>query len=191
MNWKTDDRARRLALLASAGMARADGELNIYNWGNYTSPELIKKFEDDVQGQGHDHRLRFQRHRAGQGRAGGHGFDIVVPSANFVPIWIKEGLLLESPPRPDGELQERRSATGSMSASIRAATTRCRGSGAPTGIVVNTDVYKGDINTSAHLLRPAGRAQGQGQRRARDERRHVRRHHVCRRRAVHRPTRRC
>ncbi len=32
-------------------------------------------------------------------RAGGHGFDIVVPSANFVPIWIQEGLLLET--RPD------------------------------------------------------------------------------------------
>ena len=32
-------------------------------------------------------------------RAGGHGFDIVVPSANFVQIWVKEGLLLEA--RPD------------------------------------------------------------------------------------------
>jgi len=35
-----------LALLA-AGLAGAAGaqELNIYNWGNYTSPELIEKFE--------------------------------------------------------------------------------------------------------------------------------------------------
>ena len=32
-------------------------------------------------------------------RAGGHGFDIVVPSANVMPIWISEGLLLET--RPD------------------------------------------------------------------------------------------
>ena len=39
-------------------------------------------------------------------RAGGHGFDIVVPSANFMPIWISEGLLLEIAPRPDGKFQE-------------------------------------------------------------------------------------
>ena len=26
--------------------AQAAGELNIFNWGNYTSPELIKKFEE-------------------------------------------------------------------------------------------------------------------------------------------------
>ena len=34
------------ALLLSASAALADGELNIYNWGNYTSPDLIKKFEE-------------------------------------------------------------------------------------------------------------------------------------------------
>ena len=34
-----------LALVAFAGAAHADGELNIYNWGDYTSPEMIKKFE--------------------------------------------------------------------------------------------------------------------------------------------------
>ena len=32
------------ALLASTGSASAEGELNIFNWGNYTSPELIEKF---------------------------------------------------------------------------------------------------------------------------------------------------
>ena len=35
-----------LALCAGAATASADGELAIYNWGNYTSPELIKKFEE-------------------------------------------------------------------------------------------------------------------------------------------------
>ena len=34
-----------VALLASTAMASADGVLNIYNWGDYTSPEMIKKFE--------------------------------------------------------------------------------------------------------------------------------------------------
>jgi spermidine/putrescine transport system substrate-binding protein len=31
-----------LAMLAGAGAAHADGELNLFNWGNYTSPELLK-----------------------------------------------------------------------------------------------------------------------------------------------------
>ncbi|TIU23619.1 MAG: putrescine/spermidine ABC transporter substrate-binding protein, partial [Mesorhizobium sp.] len=46
MNWKLTATALSAALFASAGLARADGELNIYNWGNYTSPDLIKKFEE-------------------------------------------------------------------------------------------------------------------------------------------------
>ena len=35
-----------LAMLAGAGAAHADGELNLFNWGNYTSPEMLKKFEE-------------------------------------------------------------------------------------------------------------------------------------------------
>ena len=34
------------ALAFSATAALADGELNIFNWGNYTNPDLIKKFEE-------------------------------------------------------------------------------------------------------------------------------------------------
>jgi hypothetical protein len=34
------------AILAAAAPAAAAGELNIFNWGNYTNPELIKKFEE-------------------------------------------------------------------------------------------------------------------------------------------------
>ena len=32
-------------LMAGTALAFAEGELHIYNWGNYTSPEMIKKFE--------------------------------------------------------------------------------------------------------------------------------------------------
>ena len=32
-------------MLVFSGIAIAAGELNLYNWGNYTSPELIEKFE--------------------------------------------------------------------------------------------------------------------------------------------------
>ena len=91
--------AASLALLPLAPAAQAAGELNIYNWGDYTNPELIKKFE-----QQYDVKVTITDYDSNDTalakvKAGVHGFDIVVPSANFVPIWIQDGLLLES--RPD------------------------------------------------------------------------------------------
>ena len=41
MNWKTTAATAAITMLAFTGTAAAEGELNIYNWGNYTSPELI------------------------------------------------------------------------------------------------------------------------------------------------------
>ncbi len=35
-------------------------------------------------------------------KAGGHGFDIVVPSGTYVPIFIHEGLVMESKPNEMG-----------------------------------------------------------------------------------------
>ena len=87
-----------VALLASTGLARAEGELNIYNWGNYTSPELIKKFEDTYKVKVTLTDYDSNDTALAKIRQGGHGFDIVVPSASVMPIWISEGLLLQSEP---------------------------------------------------------------------------------------------
>ena len=87
-----------LAMIATAGAAHADGELNIFNWGNYTSPEMIKKFEEkyDVKVSITDYDSNDTA--LAKVRTGGHGFDVVVPSANYVPIWISEELALETNP---------------------------------------------------------------------------------------------
>ena len=79
--------------------AHAAGELNIYNWGDYTSPEMIKKFEEkyDVKVTITDYDSNDTA--LAKVKAGAHGFDMVVPSAQFIPIWVADGLLLES--RPD------------------------------------------------------------------------------------------
>ena len=77
----------------------AEGELNIYNWGDYTNPELITKFEEAYNVKVTITDYDANDTAIAKVRAGGHGFDIVVPSANYMPIWISEGLLLES--RPD------------------------------------------------------------------------------------------
>ncbi len=99
MRFKLLSATAGLALAASASTALAAGELQIFNWGDYTSPELVKKFEEayDVKVTVTDYDSNDTA--LAKVRAGGHGFDIVVPSASFVPIWIEEGLLLET--RPD------------------------------------------------------------------------------------------
>src|SRR5436190_10751887 len=99
MTWKLKSLTAALALCAGVATAQADGELHIYNWGNYTNPDLIKKFESTYNVKVTLTDYDSNDTALAKVRAGGHGFDIVVPSGNFVPVWISEGLLLET--RPD------------------------------------------------------------------------------------------
>ncbi|MGB3312923.1 MAG: extracellular solute-binding protein, partial [Albidovulum sp.] len=82
----------------SGTAAFAEGELNIYNWGNYTSPEMIAKFEAETGIKVTITDYDSNDTALAKVKAGGHGFDIVVPSGTYVPIWIAEGLLLEAKP---------------------------------------------------------------------------------------------
>lgn len=86
MNWKSTATALSVAMLASTGLARADGELNIFNWGNYTSPELIKKFEETYKVKVSVTDYDSNDTALAKVRQGGHGFDIVVPSASVMNI---------------------------------------------------------------------------------------------------------
>jgi spermidine/putrescine transport system substrate-binding protein len=142
-----------LAIGLMAGPALAGGELNIYNWGDYTSPDLIKKFEAKYGVKVTITDYDSNDTALAKVRAGGHGFDIVVPSANFVPIWIKEGLLLES--RPD-QMENFKNMDPKW---VDVPFDPGRHYTVPwqwgsTGILVNTSIYKGDVNTSAIFLDP-------------------------------------
>ena len=147
------------ALLLSAGAALADGELNIFNWGDYTSPEMIKKFEDTYKVKVTITDYDSNDTALAKVRAGGHGFDIVVPSANFMPIWIKEGLLLET--RPD-QMENFKNVDERW---VNVEWDPGRHYSVPwqwglTGIGVNKTVYSGDPNTSAIFLDPPPELQG-------------------------------
>ncbi|MEM7225979.1 MAG: extracellular solute-binding protein [Pseudomonadota bacterium] len=87
------------ALSLAASPALAAGELHIYNWGNYTSPELIKKFEEEkgikVTIDGYDSNETM----LAKVKSGATGYDIVVPGDYMIQIMIEEGLLAET--RPD------------------------------------------------------------------------------------------
>ncbi|WP_146348281.1 ABC transporter substrate-binding protein [Phaeobacter marinintestinus] len=145
--------------MAVAAPAFAEGTLNIYNWGNYTNPELIEKFEKE-----HDVAVTITDYDSNDTalakvRAGGHGFDIVVPSATYIPIWIGEGLLMET--RPDEMSNFSNVAPNWVDVDFDPG----RKYSVPwqwgtVGLTVNTSVYGGDINTSAIFLDPPDELKG-------------------------------
>jgi spermidine/putrescine transport system substrate-binding protein len=129
-----------------AGVAHAEGELNIYNWGNYTSPDVVKKFEEKYKVKVTVTDYDSNDTALAKVRAGGHGFDMVVPSGNFMPIWIKEGLLLEA--RPD-QMENFKNVDPQW---VNVDYDPGRHYSVPwqwgtVGVSVRTDKYKGDINT--------------------------------------------
>ncbi len=141
------------SLALSTTAALADGELNIFNWGNYTSPEAIEKFSKQYNVKVNITDYDSNDTALAKVRAGGHGFDIVIPSANYMPIWINEGLLLET--RPD-QMENFKNVSARWK---DVPWDKGRHYSVPwqwgtTGVVVNTSLYKGDIDTSAIFLDP-------------------------------------
>lgn len=138
-------------VLASATLAAAEGQLQLYNWGNYTSPELLEKFEQETGIKVTVTDYDSNDVALAKVEAGGSGFDLVVPSANYVPIWIEKGLIVEldnsklankgniAPEWQDVSWDPGRKFTVPWQ-------------WGSTGIAVNTKIYSGDINTSAVFL---------------------------------------
>ncbi|HUG62553.1 MAG TPA: extracellular solute-binding protein [Methylomirabilota bacterium] len=133
-------------LLSATALGEAAGELNIYNWGNYTNPDLIKKFEEtyDVKVTLTDYDSNDTA--LAKVRQGGHGFDIVMPSQNYLPIWIEEGLLMETNPNEMENFKNVATewADPEFDPGRKYSVPWAWGT---VGVVVNTDVYPGDINT--------------------------------------------
>jgi spermidine/putrescine transport system substrate-binding protein len=82
----------------AAGPAFAAGELHIYNWGDYTNPDLITKFE-----QAHQVTVTLDSYISNEEmlakvQAGNSGYDIVVPGDYMVNIMIGKDLLEKSEP---------------------------------------------------------------------------------------------
>ncbi|BCG93545.1 extracellular solute-binding protein [Mesorhizobium sp. 131-2-1] len=149
--------AMLLAVASSAALA--EEELSLYNWGNYTSPELLEKFKKETGIKVTVTDYDSNDTALSKVRAGGSGFDMVVPSANFVPIWIKEGLLLESRPdqMPNFKNVDERWVNVSWDPGRHYSVPWQWGM---TGPVVATSFCKGDINTSAIWLDPPQELKG-------------------------------
>jgi spermidine/putrescine transport system substrate-binding protein len=147
------------AILTLAAPAFAEGELQLYNWGNYTSPELLEKFKAETgitvtvtDYDSNDTALA-------KVEAGGSGFDLVVPSANYVPIWIEKALVQEL------DLSKIPNHANIEPKWMEVAYDPGRKFSVPwqwgtTGVAVNKSVYGGEIGTSAIWLDPPEELKG-------------------------------
>jgi len=81
------------ALALATGSAQAEGELFIYNWSDYTSPELIEKFEAETGIEVTIDTYDSNETALAKLQSGATGYDVLMPSQHFVEIMISEGLL--------------------------------------------------------------------------------------------------
>ena len=151
--------AAAAVLIATAIPAFAAGQLNIYNFGLYTPPDLIKKFEKTYDVKVSVTEYDSNETALAKIQAGGHGFDIIVPSAYIVPAYIKAGLLMKSEPSQMSNFKNVKQEW------IDVSWDKGRHYTVPyvwgtTGVMVNTKIYKGDLNTAAIIFDPPEELKG-------------------------------
>ena len=140
-------------LLGTTSLAQAEGELFLYNWGNYTSPEMIKKFEDKYSVKVTITDFDSNDTALAKVEAGASGFDLVVPSAGFVGVYADKGLIqkLDLTRLPNHKNIAPEWMDVAWDAGRAFSVPWQWGS---TGMSVNTKVYSGDINTAAMFMDP-------------------------------------
>ena len=148
-----------VALLASGAMAKAEGVLNLYNWGNYTSPELLERFTEETGIQVTVTDFDSNDTALARIRQGGHGYDIVVPSDTYIPVWIEEGLFQPLDP----EIVTDRGNIAPQWMDVEYDPGReytVPWAWGTTGIIVNTSVYGGDIHNAGLIFEPPEELRG-------------------------------
>ncbi len=151
--------ASAATLLLAAGPALADGELHIYNWGNYTNPKLIEKFEKAFNVKVTLDDYDSNETMLSKVRAGNSGYDIVVPSDYTVKIMVDDGLLEKTEPNTMENFKNVRPEFVDIYWDAGRHYTVPWQFGMTT-FTVNTDKYKGDINTLGILFNPPEELKG-------------------------------
>ena len=84
-----------LATTALVGAERAfadGGELHLYNWTDYTSDDMIKKFEKETGIKVTIDTYDSNETALAKIKSGAAGYDVMIISNDFVPIFVKQGL---------------------------------------------------------------------------------------------------
>src|SRR5215813_4448984 len=90
------------AVLATAGAvmsasgAKADGELHLYNWGEYINPAIIDKFSKEYNVKVSLDTYGTNEEMLAKIQAGATGYDLIWPSVHMADIMLQLGLIEES-----------------------------------------------------------------------------------------------
>lgn len=152
--------AAAAAIISAAGPAMADGELHIYNWGDYTNPKLIEKFEKTYNVKVTLDDYDSNETMLSKVRAGNSGYDIVVPSDYTVKIMIDDGLLEKTEPNTMENFKhvQKRFVNVYWDDGRHYSVPWQYGN---TIYAVNTDKYKGPMDSIALLFDPPAELKGQ------------------------------
>ncbi len=147
------------AMLASVAAVSAQSELNLYNWGNYTSLEMIAKFTKETGIKVNITDYDSNDTALAKIQAGGHGYDLVVPSANFVTVYIEQGLVVQPglDKMPNFKNMDPRWLNVVYDPGRKYSVPWQWGT---TGVTVNKSVYKGDPNTWKIVFDPPSELKG-------------------------------
>jgi spermidine/putrescine transport system substrate-binding protein len=147
------------AALLGAGPALADGQLHIYNWGDYTNPKLLEKFTAETGIEVTLDDYDSNETMLAKVRAGNSGYDIVVPTDYIVKVMIDDGLLAETRPDQMANFKNVDPLWNNppFDPGRRYSTPWQWGT---TAFAVDTAVYSGDINTWSILFDPPDELKG-------------------------------
>jgi spermidine/putrescine transport system substrate-binding protein len=147
------------AALMMSAPAMAGGELHIYNWGDYTNPKLIEKFTKETGIKVTLDTYDSNETMLAKVRAGGTGYDIVVPSDYTVKIMVDQGMLAETHPNQMPNFKNLKPEFVTVYWDNGRNYTVPWQTGT-TAFTVNTAKFKGDINTYAILFDPPAELKG-------------------------------
>lgn len=146
-------------VLAGVSPGLAAGKLNIFNWGEYTSMEMIDKFEKQYDVEVIIDTYDSNETMLAKLKSGASGYDIAVPGDYMVAIMIQEDMLERVEPNQmsNFEHMDKRwvdvywDPGRSYSIPWQWGTTT---------FVVNTKTYSGDIDTLSLIFDPPKELQG-------------------------------
>jgi len=78
---------------AIPSLGHADGELHLFNWTDYTSPEMVAKFEKETGTKVTIDTYDSNETALAKLSSGASGYDAIIISNDFVPIFVAQGLL--------------------------------------------------------------------------------------------------
>lgn len=145
--------------LCLAGVAQAEQQVNVISWSGYFSPQIIEKFEKQTGIKVSVDSYDSNETLLAKLKQGGSGYDIAIPSQQFVPILVHENLLERFDPvkqpyysKIDDNLQKPEwDPQGSYAVPFIWGTT---------SVVLDTDKYQGPMDSYSVLFQPPQELQG-------------------------------